>query len=388
LKLLHLSDLHIGKRVNEFSMIEDQKYILNQIILIITNENPDAVLIAGDIYDKNIPPAEAVEVLDNFLTQLMTLQKPVFLISGNHDSPQRLSFGRTMFGKNKLFIESKFNGNLFKETLYDEEGAVNFYLLPFIKPAHVKAYYDEEIVSYESAVLAVIAHANINKDERNVLIAHQFITNSGADPKRSDSENISVGGMDNIDASVFDAFDIVALGHIHGPQKMLRETIRYCGSPLKYSFSESRHRKSVILWELGEKGTVDYQLIPLVPLRDMREIKGPINELIRVGKEQKLMGDGSISCDDYIRATLTDEGDIYDAIGQMREIYPNIMQIDFENSKSKINKHLTLSLQEDIANKEPIMLFSEFYESQNNIPLDEEKRLILKAVFEYAEENN
>ncbi|KUO66012.1 MAG: exonuclease sbcCD subunit D [Gracilibacter sp. BRH_c7a] len=377
MKLMHISDLHIGKRVNEFSMLEDQKYIFKDILRLVDEVKPAGILMAGDIYDKSVPAGEAVEVLDEFLTELEARQVQLFMVSGNHDSPERLSFGSRIMEKNGVHIAGTFDGKLKYISIQDEFGPVHIYLLPFIKPAMVSPYYaDQEILSYEDGVKAVINDTRIDTKERNILVAHQFITSGTKQPERSDSETIAIGGLDNIDASVFEPFDYVALGHLHGPQSMGRETIRYAGSPLKYSFSEVRQHKSVTLLEFAQKGTLDIQTLPLTALRDMREIKGPLTELVRVGASQESV------CLDYIRAILTDEDEVYDAIGQLRQVYPNVMRIDFENSRSRQDTDSKSSASGDVARKSPLELFEEFYIKQNNIEMTEEQRLIIQEVLE------
>lgn len=378
MKFLHIADLHIGKRVNEFNMIEDQKYILEQLISVIESEKPKGIIIAGDVYDKSQPSGEAVELFDDFLTKFVSLAEFVFIISGNHDSPERLSFGSRILKKSGLYIAGVFDGKMNKITLKDEYGPLHVYLLPFVKPAVVRAYYEEEIESYNDAVNVIISNEKISMDERNILVAHQFVTSGGVSPERSDSENISLGGLDNVDASLFRNFDYVALGHIHRPQKIGRDEIRYAGSPLKYSFSEARHHKSVTVLEIKEKGNVKIDLIPLLPLRDLREIKGPINELIKIGKEDYK---GST---DYIHATITDEDEIYDALGKLRQVYPNIMILDFDNKRSRSNISFEELSSEKIESKSPLDLFEEFYEAQNNKKLSEEEIKIIERLLEKA----
>lgn len=363
MKLLHLADLHIGKRVNEFNMIEDQRYILDQILQLITSHQVEAVMIAGDVYDKTQPSIEAVELLDEFLTSLTSLVPYVFIISGNHDSPERLGFGHRILKAKGLYIAGVFHGNLTKYTLEDQYGPLHIHMLPFLKPAMVRSYYEEPIESYDDAVRVVISHSDINTKERNLLMAHQFVTSGGQEPSRSDSEAISIGGVDNVDASAFEPFDYVALGHLHGPQRIGRDTIRYSGSPLKYSFSEARQHKSVTLIDCGPKGELTYELIPLTPLREMREIKGPIEHLLTVGRANLENNE------DYIHATLTDE-DVYDAIGQLRQVYPNLMVLDFDNQKSSHHQTIIGDLSSDqLVSGKPIELFNQFYEIQNNAPL-------------------
>ena len=378
MKLLHIADLHIGKRVNEFSMIEDQKFILEQILQITEKEMPEGILIAGDVYDKSQPSAEAVELLDEFLTRLTAIGQPVFMISGNHDSPERLSFGSRIMKKNGLHITGIFDGTLKKVTLKDEHGIINIYLLPFLKPAMVKPFFEDTVESYDQAVRAVISTAQINEQDRNILLAHQFIMNGTQPPERSDSESLSIGGLDNVDVSVFETFDYVALGHLHRPQGIGQDTVRYAGSPIKYSFSEARHQKSATLLELGVKGELSIQLLPLYPMRDLREIKGPIDELLRIGRLEVE------NSKDYIRATLTDEEEIYDAIGQLRQVYPNLMALDFENSRTRQAVFMQSTSYGDVAGKSPIDLFAEFYNLQNNNELTLEQRHVMERIFEQA----
>lgn len=400
MKFLHIADLHIGKRVNEFSMLEDQKHILNQILKMTDDIKPAGILIAGDVYDKSVPSGEAVEVLDDFLTELAARQVPIFVISGNHDSPERLDFGSRIMARHGVHIAGTFdvafqNGVLHSVTLQDEYGPVHIFLLPFIKPAMVQPHFEENIESYEDAARAVIQNTPVNRAERNILVAHQFITSGTLEPERSDSETVAVGGVDNIDASVFEPFDYVALGHLHGPQSIGRETVRYSGSPLKYSFSEVRQRKSVTLIDFAQKGTIEIQTLSLIPRRDLREIKGPLAELLRAGAAPLDSGDtvgaansapdlnGSI-CQDYIRAILTDEEELFDAIGQLRQVYPNIMRIDFENTRSRQAADSPTAASGDVARKSPLELFDEFYLKQNNGEMNEEQHRIIEAIMEQA----
>ena len=377
MKFLHIADLHIGKHVNEFSMLEDQKYILQDILGLVDEVKPDGILIAGDVYDKSVPPGEAVGVLDDFLTELAIRQVQIFIISGNHDSPERLDFGSRIMAKNGVHIAGTFDGFLKEITLQDEYGPVNVFLLPFIKPAMVRPHFsDQSIESYEDAARVVIQAAQVDKGERNILVAHQFITSGAQQPEVSDSETVAVGGLNNIDASVFEPFDYVALGHLHGPQSIGRETIRYSGSPLKYSFSEVRQHKSVTLIEFARKGTLDIQTLNLTAQRDMREIKGPLAELLRAGASE------NSNCEDYLRAVLTDEEEIFDAIGQLRQVYPNIMRIDFENSRNRQVMDSASAASGDVARKSLLELFAEFYFKQNNSELNEEQHRIMREILE------
>jgi len=375
MKFLHLSDLHIGKRVNEFNIIDDQKYILNEILKIIDNIKVDAVLIAGDIYDKSMPSAEAVELFDEFLTGISKKRLPCFVISGNHDSAERIAFGSRIMEGQGIHMSKVFDGKIEAAILSDDIGDINVYMLPFIKPANVRRFYpDLEIESYEDAIKIVIENSYIDTTKRNVLVAHQFVTNSGIEPERSDSENISVGGLDMLDASVFGCFDYVALGHLHGPQRIGRDTIRYAGSPLKYSFSESRQNKSVTVIDFVQKNEIKIDKIPLIPLRDMREIKGPIIELLNPENYK------DTNLNDYIHITLTDEEDIMDAIGKLRMVYPNVMRLDFDNKKSRASG--VNQVPENINLKSQFELFKEFYVLQNNNDLDDFKINIISELFE------
>ena len=362
MRFMHLSDLHLGKRVNEFSMLEDQSFILKQILDIADAELPDAVIIAGDIYDKSIPPAEAVQLFDDFLCALAQRKLQVFVLSGNHDSPERLAFGARLMNLSGIHISPVYDGTVLPTVLKDDYGIVNIYMLPFIKPAHVHhCYQDESIVSYTDAVSTAIRHMNVDPTSRNVLVTHQFVTGA----QRSDSEYVSVGGSDNVNASVFDFFDYVALGHLHGPQHIERESIRYCGTPLKYSFSEVNHQKSVTIVEMAEKGELAIRTIPLTPLHDLREIRGTYMELT---DRSNYVGTAT---DDYLHITLTDEQDVPDAIGRLRIVYPNLMKLDYDNLRTRNGTKLNLS--DNLKKKSPLELFKELYEKQNGQAMSQEQ---------------
>lgn len=369
MKLIHLSDLHVGKRVNEFSMAEDQKYILNQILEIIDREQPDCVVIAGDVYDKSIPSAEAVQILDDFLTRLAGRKIPTAMISGNHDSPERLSFGAQLMKESGIYVSPVYDGQVQSIGFADEYGEVRVYLLPFLKPATVRHVYEEETVeSYQDAVETAISHLPFNTSCRNVLVAHQF----AAGASRCESEEMSVGGIDQVDVSVFDDFDYVALGHIHSPQSAGRPAVRYCGTPLKYSFSEAGQQKSVSVVELFEKGRVEIREVPLTPLRDMRKIRGTYLELTARSFYQ------GTNTEDYIQAILTDEEDIPDGMQKLRIIYPNLMRLEYDNRRTRENRQIQQAA--DAEEKSETELFSQLYELQNNQPLDEEQKQFLEAV--------
>lgn len=371
MKLIHLSDLHLGKRVNEFSMLEDQQYILTEILQIIDREKPDGVMIAGDVYDKSVPSAEAVALLDDFLVRLAKRDLQVFLISGNHDSPERMAFGGRLMAQSGVHLAPVYDGKVSPSTLTDEYGPVNLYLLPFIKPAHVRRCFPErEILTYTDALAAAIEAMGVDTAQRNVLVTHQFVTGAA----RCDSEEISVGGTDNVDVSVFEPFDYVALGHIHGPQQVGRETVRYCGTPLKYSFSEAKHQKSVTVVELGEKGAVSVHTVPLTPMRDLAELRGTYEELTFRGFYQ-----GTSYPRDYVHITLTDEEDIPDAVSKLRIIYPNLMKLDYDNKRTRAG--IVLEGAED-QQRSPLELLEEFYEKQNGQPMGEEQRTFAKSLME------
>ena len=371
MKLIHLSDLHLGKRVNEFSMLEDQQYILTEILQIIDREKPDGVMIAGDVYDKSVPSAEAVALLDDFLVRLAKRDLQVFLISGNHDSPERMAFGGRLMAQSGVHLAPVYDGKVSPITLTDEYGPVNLYLLPFLKPAHVRRCFPErEILTYMDALAAAIEAMGVNPAQRNVLVTHQFVTGAA----RCDSEEISVGGTDNVDVSVFEPFDYVALGHIHGPQQVGRETVRYCGTPLKYSFSEAKHQKSVTVVELGEKGAVSVRTVPLTPMRDLAELRGTYEELTFRG-----FYDGTSYPRDYVHITLTDEEDIPDAVSKLRIIYPNLMKLDYDNKRTRAG--IVLEGAED-QQRSPLELLEEFYEKQNGQPMGEEQRAFAKSLME------
>ncbi len=379
MRFLHLSDLHIGKRVNEYSMTEDQRFILGQILKLAEEAKPDAVLIAGDLYDRSVPPGEAVGLLDDFLTELCARGTPVFAVSGNHDSPERLEFGSRIMRKNGVALAGAFRGRPDETVLADRFGPVHLYLLPFLKPASAAPFFGEEAGTTQDAVRCALAAGNVDPRERNVLVAHQFVTARGVRPERCDSETLAVGGSDEVDSSLFGAFDYVALGHLHGPQHIGRPEVRYAGSPLKYSFSEARQQKSVTLAELGEKGKVEITPLPLTPLHDMREIRGPIDELTR----PEIAAQGA--ADDYIRAVLTDRREVADAVGRLRAVYPNLMRIDFGSLGARAPEDSDSAASGDLEHRTPEDLFAEFYRKQNGRDLPETERAELEKAVRAAE---
>ena len=352
-------------------MLEDQEYILKIIINIVDDEKPDGVIIAGDVYDKSVPAAEAVQLFDNFLVQLAKRKLEVFVISGNHDSPERIAFGSRIMDTSGIHMSPVYNGKIVPFSMQDEYGTVDVYMLPFIKPAHVRRFCDDEITTYTDAISNVISKLSINHDNRNILVTHQFVTGSS----RSESEEISVGGSDNVDAYVFDPFDYVALGHIHSPQNCGAEHIRYCGTPLKYSFSEAKDRKSVTVIELAEKGKVSYKTIDLVPQHDLVELKGTYNELTL-----RSFYEGTTWQEDYTHITLTDEEDIPDAIGKLRTVYHRLMKLDYDNKRTRSSMEIRGAT--DVESKSPLELFSDFYELQNNQSMNPEQFEYMKSLIE------
>ena len=358
MKFIHLSDLHLGKRVNEFSMIEDQKYILLQTINIIDDEKPDAVIIAGDIYDKSIPSEEAMLLFDDFLLRLSKRNISVFVISGNHDSSVRLSDHSKLVVNQGIYLSPVYDGTLKPVSMEDEYGEINVYMLPFIKPVVVKQYFgDEEINTYTDAVRVAIKHMDVDCNKRNVLVAHQFVLGAAT----CESEEHIVGGLDSVSSDVFDCFDYVALGHIHGKQYIGRETVRYCGTLLKYSFSEKNHVKSVTVVDIKEKGNIEVREVMLTPRRDLREIRGQYEDITNRKNYE------GTNVDDYVHIVLTDEEDVIDAIGKLRTIYPNIMKLSYDNKRTRENNVLTEA--GAIEEKSPFELFEDFYSMQNNVSM-------------------
>ena len=375
MKFIHLSDLHLGKRVHEFPMHEEQKNILNQIIAVIDRESPDAVLISGDIYDKSVPPAEAVILFDDFLFNLSKRNVRVFIISGNHDSPERIAFGARIMENGGIHLSPVYDGNIIPFSMTDEYGKVNIYMLPFVKPSHVRRYFeDEDIVTYTDAVRVAINHMHVNTDERNILLVHQFVTGAS----RSDSEEISVGGSDNVNASVFADFDYVALGHIHSPQTCGADHIRYCGTPLKYSFSEMNDVKSLTVVEIGNEAPV-IRIVPLVPIHDMSEIRGTFEQMTDPHYYTQ-----NPKKNHYLRIILTDENDIPDAVGRLRVIYKNLMRLEYDNTRTRKNN--LISGAANTQTKSAFELFSEFYELRNNAPMSSEQNEYMRTLIEKIEE--
>ncbi len=372
MKFIHLSDLHIGKRLEALSLLEDQTHILTQILGVIDQEKPQAVLISGDIYDKSVPSGEAVTLFDDFLCCLAQRKLSVFLISGNHDSPERLAFGGRLLDRAGIHISPVYGGKVTPISLEDAFGPVHFWLLPFLKPAHVRRYFPHmEIESYTDACRIAIEAMELDSTTRNVLLTHQFVTGAAT----CESEELSVGGSDNVDASVFADFDYVALGHIHGPQNIGSNRIRYCGTPLKYSFSEAGHYKSVTVAELGKKGDLTLHTVPLMPLHGMRQLQG---------RFQALMEADDPAREDYLHIVLTDEEDVKEAMGRLRQVYPNLLKLTYDNTRTRENR--AVGAAEDVQHKTPLELFGELYQRQNNQPMCREQLDFLRELMESIRE--
>ncbi len=370
---MHLADLHLGKRVNGFSMMEDQEYILNRILEIMEEEQPDGLLIAGDVYDKTIPPAEAVRLMDDFLTAVAAKHVPVFLISGNHDSAERVAFGHQLMQGSGIWISPVYDGTIRHHTLEDRWGEVNIYLIPFLRPFVVRSFFpDVEIEDYTDALRTIIEDLQVDTSRRNVVLAHQFVTAAGALPETCDSEQLSVGGLDRVDGSVFSPFDYTALGHLHGPQRVGSETIRYAGSPLKYSFSELHQKKSVTVAELRAKGETEIRQIPLQPRREMIELRGTFEEILEEARKK-----GELQTD-YYHMILTDETDVVDALSRLREYYPNIMLLDYDNRRTRSQKEVEQL--DRVEERTPGELFAALYEQQNGQEMDSDRKEYLDGL--------
>lgn len=370
---MHLADLHLGKRVNGFSMMEDQEYILNRILEIMEEEQPDGLLIAGDVYDKTIPPAEAVRRMDDFLTAVAEKHVPVFLISGNHDSAERVAFGHQLMQGSGIWISPVYDGTIRHHTLEDRWGEVNIYLIPFLRPSVVRSFFpDVEIEDYTDALRTIIEDLQVDTSRRNVVLAHQFVTAAGALPETCDSEQLSVGGLDRVDGSVFSPFDYTALGHLHGPQRVGSETIRYAGSPLKYSFSELHQKKSVTVVELRAKGETEIRQIPLQPRREMIELRGTFEEILEEARKK------GAPQTDYYHMILTDETDVVDALSRLREYYPNIMLLDYDNRRTRSQKEVEQLDREE--ERTPGELFAALYEQQNGQEMDSDRKEYLDGL--------
>ena len=372
MKFLHLADLHLGKRYNQLSLIDDQKYILGEILKIAEKERPDGVLIAGDIYDKSVPSAEAVELFDKFLCALKERNLQVFAISGNHDSAERIAFGAELMGASGVYFSPVYDGKTKRVTLSDKFGEVRVYLLPFIKPATVRKFFEnEKIESYNDALKAAVSAMDIDETKRNVLVAHQFVTGS----KQAGSEEFLVGDIGNVNSDVFDCFDYVALGHVHGAQNVGSERLRYSGTPLKYSLSEAGGEKSVAVVELKDKGELCVREVPLIPMRDVVEIRGDYAQLTA-----KTFYGGTTLNRDLVHVVLTDEDEVVDALGKLRIIYPNVMSVRYDNRRTAADG--VTELLESVPSRSPYELFSALFTAQNNAEMSEEQQKLVRGLIE------
>ncbi|MGI6736349.1 MAG: exonuclease SbcCD subunit D [Anaerovoracaceae bacterium] len=379
MKLMHLSDLHLGKRLYEFSLLEDQRYILAEILDIVDRERPQAVLIAGDVYDRSSPSAEAVTLLDSFLSRLAERQLQIFLISGNHDSAEKLAFGARLMDASGVHFARVCDGRAEPLLLSDADGETAIYMLPFVRPAQVRRWYggEAEIDSYTAALRTAIEHMEIDPERRSVLLAHQFVTGAA----RADSEEIYVGGTENVDADVFAPFDYVALGHLHSPQSIARETLRYCGTPLKYSFSEAGQQKSVTMVELKAKGEAAVRTVPLRPRHDLRCLRGSFADLCSREAAAQADEDRCAAAppqEDYLQITLTDEEEIPDAAARLRVFYPNLMKLEYDNRRTRSRETADGAVQ--VEEKSPLTLLNELYEKQNGQPLDARQKQLAQEL--------
>lgn len=372
MKLMHISDLHLGKKIFEYSMIEDQRYILKQILGIVDSEKTDGVIIAGDVYDKPVPTTEAVELLDDFLKCLVERKQKIFIISGNHDSAERIAFASSILKESGVFVAPVFHGNISPINMKNENEECNIYMLPFVKPSTVRNVYENaEIVDYTDAIRSVIEHIDLDKSKNNILVMHQFVTGALI----CDSEEKSVGGLDDVSGEVLKDFDYVALGHIHGPQRVGRDSIRYCGTPLKYSFSEVNHKKCVTILDIREKGNINIDTVPLIPRKDLYEIKGTYDEIT-----SRQFYEGKDFKEGYLHVTLTDEDDIPEAISKLRSIYPYIMKLNYDNTRTRVSGEIGAS--ENVQEKTPIELFSELYVLQNGVELTKDQQEYMADMIE------
>ncbi len=378
MKLMHVGDLHLGRSLGDFDLTGDQEYMLDRLIEIADSNSIDAVLAAGDIYDKAVPSEAATRMLDYFLSRLAERHIRVYMISGNHDSDERLNYGSGLFETNHIFISTKYEGHLTKHTLKAGDEEADIFLLPFVKASQVRHFHpDKKIESYDDAVRVVLDSASLDRSRRNVLLAHQFVTGKNEDPALSGSESLgtkSVGLVEKIGYDCFDDFDYVALGHIHSPQQVGRKEIRYSGSPLKYSLSEADNEKSVCIVTLGEKGKVKTETLPLKPLRDLRHIRGELKEL--------LDSSGVTATEDFIYATLTDEEIIGNVMDIFRQVYPNTVRIDYDNSHTREIEQVDISRIAE--NRSFGELISDFYSQMYGCDISEEEMALMRTVAKEA----
>ena len=371
MKFIHISDLHLGKRVYEYSMIEEQKNALDQVIKAVDEKNVDGIFIAGDIYDKSVPTIEAIELFDSFLVELSKRDIDIFVISGNHDSPERIGFGAELLKSKRIYISKAYEGNIEYVDMQDEFGKLRVHLIPFLKPANVRRYYpDEEITDFNSAIRTIVENMDVDTDDRNVVLVHQFITGA----VRSESEESFLGGMDNIEYDLFDEFDYVALGHIHKPQAMGRQQVRYSGTLVKYALDEVNQVKSITYVELKGKGEVIIETIPVSPVHEMRRIEGTYMELT----DRNNYIDTKV--DDYLHVVLKDEGDVPDALRKLRVIYPNILKLEYDNTRTRIRN--SVIEREAVRRKQPIEYIEALFQTQNNTEMSEEQANVIRRILE------
>ena len=378
MKFLHIADLHIGKVLHGVSLLEEQKEIFQQILRYVENEKPEAVIIAGDIYDKAVPQAAAVELFDQLLTELVSCKASVMVVAGNHDSPERLAYAARLLASRDVHLCGAYAGQIPQVVKQDAFGEVVFHLLPFVRPAMVRSFFPAlSIDSHQDAVAAILQKDGWSeqpgavKKGRHVLVAHQYVKGLGEEPERSASEVIQVGGLDGVDAGLFAAFDYVALGHLHGPQSVGAAKNRYAGSPLKYSFSEYLQKKAVTMVEMGETGEVVITSLPLSPFRDLRKLRGPLTGLLQQGVQEP-------GREDYLHVTLTDEEEIIDPIGKLRQVFPNVLQLEIDNTRTRAEGNFTLT--EIREEKSLLDLFRLFYQEQNGSPLSPEEELFVQVI--------
>lgn len=374
MKIFHIADLHLGKRVNEFDMIDSQIDMLDKIIDAVIQEKPNAIILAGDIYDRSVPSSDAVKVFDTFLNNLKNLNTKVYIIAGNHDSKERLSFASGILKDANYFIASHIEDSVFKDSI-DEN--TDIYMIPFLRPTDVRYALDSDVSSYEAAFAEVMDLIDIDESKFNIMVSHQFITSSGQEPEKSDSEIVNVGGLDNIDAKVFDEFDYVALGHIHRPQSIGRKEIRYAGSILKYSLSEVNHNKSITVLDIENKN-LELSTLPLIPKQDMVHIKGYFEEILQ---------DTNYSTEDYTYITLLDEDEIVDALVRLRQKFPYLLSIKFENKRLSFDNTEILSY-ESLNEMSPVNLFNDFYSRQNNQELSDSQKEFVTEIMEELNETH
>ena len=369
--LAHISDLHLGKSLHNFSLIEDQDYILDQIAGILVEKKVDVLIIAGDVYDKNVAPEAGIRVLRKFLGRLVEAKIKVMIISGNHDSAERLTFGGEFMTEKGIYFSKVYDGMIEPIIFTDSFGPVNFYLLPFIKPSTVQHYFeDEEIDSWDAAVRCAVEHMNINTSERNIIVAHQNIMGA----ERCESEEIYIGGQDAVSDEIFKDFDYTALGHIHRQQKIGKYNVMFSGTPLKYSTSEFDHKKVMPLISLGEKGRVDIDLIDLLPKRDLRKITGRLDDIMSMAAKDPN------NHEDFIDITLTDENEVMDAISTLRSVYPNVLKISYENMATRAAEEIEKLGKLDKQN--PQEIFEKFFNSRRGREMTAEEKEYMNSLIE------